>query len=128
MSETLQVQMSKILKEYSEEVRQVADDAIKNVANETVQRLKATSPKKRIKGGTYAAGWALKSVSGSGNIRAITVYNRRAPGLTHLLENGHESYNQNGGSYSYVSGRPHIKPVEEWANKELEIEVKRRLE
>ena len=126
--ESLTIQMNKILEEYVDEARDAINEAAESVAKQTVQKLKATSPKKRIKGGTYASGWTLKTLSVGASSTAITVYNSKAPGLTHLLENGHASYNQHGGSYRYVSGRPHIKPVEEWANQEFENECRRRLE
>lgn len=130
MSETLYVQMSKILDEYDEHVKEVTDEAIKEVARNTVDILKATSPRRKVRGGTYAGGWALKSVPGSGNIKAVTVYNRRAPGLTHLLEYGHAVVPspKHPGKKSRVAGNPHIKQAEERANQELEDEIRRRLE
>lgn len=125
--ESLTIQMDKILKEYGEESRETIRAVANEVAKQTVQKLKAVSPRKRVKGGTYASGWALKSVSIGVSTTNVTVYNSKAPGLTHLLENGHDSYNQNGGAYGRVAARPHIKAVEEWANKEFEDECRRRL-
>lgn len=122
--ESLTVQMSRILEEYSEEVQDVTNDAIQKIAKESVQNLKNTSPK-RPGHGEYARGWTIKREKGRGNIATLIVHNKQYQ-LTHLLENGHIVRNKKG-----TDGRApaikHIKPVEEWANTELPQEIERQL-
>ena len=72
---------------------------------------------KKRKRKSYVTGWALK-VEKHGTHIKIYVYNKNAPHLTHLLENGHNISNGRGAS-GYVPGRPHIAPVNEWAQKEV---------
>ncbi|MBR3321914.1 MAG: HK97 gp10 family phage protein [Exiguobacterium sp.] len=116
-------QLKTVLDEESKHVREVTEQAIKTVSKQAVQRLKTDSPKKS---GDYANGWTVKRVDGLESI----VYNKTAPGLTHLLENGHAVANQYG-NYGHPNGRvkgiKHIKPVEQWANAELQAEIERNL-
>lgn len=119
----LTVEIGKFLKEYSEEVAKATQDAINKVTRETVKKLKETSPKNK---GEYARSWASRqSTRAYGGVVGKTVYNKQGR-LTHLLENGHVSRNQFG-TYGRVRPYVHIKPVEEWAKKELEDEITRRL-
>ena len=118
-SKELTVQLDAILSEYSKETEEAAAAAIKAVAKLTVQKLKSTSPRKT---GQYASGWRSKK---AGKL-TVTVYNAKAPGLTHLLEEGHVIRNKKG-TYGRTRPIPHIKPVEEWANGELVKEIERRL-
>ena len=46
--------------------------------------------------------------------------------LTHLLENGHDVVSH-GKKVGHVSGRPHIKPVEEWCKTEVEKRIRKEL-
>lgn len=120
---SLQVQMKQILEQYEEDVQQVANDAIKTVSKEAVQKLKSTSPKKS---GRYARGWAKKSVGSHGSIVDIVVYNRTDWQLTHLLNNGHIIRNKYG-THGRKNGDNHIGKVEQWANQEVESEIERKL-
>jgi len=120
--ESLTVQMSRILEEYSEDLQDATNDAIEKVAKEAVQKLKNTSPKKT---GDYARGWKVKREKGRGNIATLIVHNKEYQ-LTHLLENGHIVRNKKG-TYGRAPAIKHIKPVEEWANTELPQEIERQL-
>lgn len=117
----LTVQIRAIFDEQDRRARNAATDAIKAVSKEALKQLRNTSPKSPG-GGEYAKGWSLKSI---GQFETI-LYNKTKPGLTHLLERGHLIKNQYG-EYGRSKAIPHIKPVEEWANNEVIIEIERRL-
>ena len=105
------VQMAQLLNEVNKDVEKSAKTNIQRVAKESVQKLKNTSP---VKTGSYASGWGTKK---QGDMDVV-VYNRTAPGLTHLLENGHVIRNKKG-TYGRAPAHKHIKPVEDWAIDEL---------
>ena len=115
-------QLKVVLDDESKHVREVTEQAIKTVSKQAVQRLKTDSPKKS---GEYANGWTVKRVNGLESI----IYNKTAPGLTHLLENGHavKPDPKHPGKKTRVNGIKHIKPVEQWANAELQAEIERNL-
>lgn len=113
------VQLDKILSAYDQKVQEVTDQVFQDVAKETVQKLKSSSPRRS---GKYAAGWSSRKTGEHG----FTVYNKVYQ-LTHLLENGHMIRNKKG-TYGRAPAHPHIAPAEEWANNEVQNEIKRRLE
>lgn len=121
--EGIEIQMTRILDEYSEEVVKATNAAIDKVGKEAVKKLKATSPKKT---GKYARSWTMKSEIGTGGVHTVTIYNSKHAFLTHLLENGHVIRNKKG-TYGRAPAHPHIKPVEQWANNELPAEIEREL-
>lgn len=123
MAESVSVQMQKILDEYSREVQDATNSAIDKTARESARMLKSSSPKKS---GDYASGWRVKTLDKHGRINNKVVYNAKAPGLTHLLENGHVIKNKKG---TYGRTRPvkHIKPVELWAQTALVDEIEAKL-
>ena len=107
---TVEINLSKVLSEYSQEVTEAVKKAQDEVADEAVDELKQTSPKNK---GGYAKGWAKKR---DGN--KLSVYNKDKPQLTHLLENGH-STRDGGRTRSF----PHIKPAEQNAIKSFQSKV-----
>lgn len=112
--------VAKALLEYSQDVADATKEECVDVAQNSVDLLRATSPR-RPGSGKYARGWKKKTTfEDKGNIR-VTVYNTRYM-LTHLLENGHAKVN--GGR---VNGIPHIEPAERKATEQLEDKVKVRL-
>ena len=107
------------LEEYKEMTDEVVQTAVDTVSKETKKIVQAGSP---IKTGGYQKGWAVKKTSAKAGQVSITVYNRKKPGLTHLLEKGHVK--RGGGR---VAGQPHIAPAEQYAVSELENKIKRGL-
>lgn len=114
----------KELKSYNDATEDEFEDIAREVAKEGTKKLKATSPKGAgSRKGHYADGWAVKyERRGNGKFEFI-IHNRKKPGLTHLLEKGHQL--RQGGRARAI---PHIKPVEEWCNEEFERRAKERLE
>lgn len=95
-------EIAKALQTYTAEVTEGLEKAKEEVAKETVQELKRTSPKLT---GDYAKGWRTKRVG-----TAQVVHNATDYQLTHLLEHGHAK--RGGGR---VPGIPHIAPAEKKA-------------
>lgn len=108
---SVSVQMKELLDEIDREVQDSTKNGINNVAKESVQKLRNTSP---VKTGSYAKGWGTKK---QGDMDVV-VHNRTDYQLTHLLENGHVIRNKKG-TYGRAPAHKHIKPVEEWAIDEL---------
>lgn len=113
MSKTssVEIQMADILDTVSKEVKGVLKTDSMQVAKETVQKLKNTSP---VKNGSYARGWKVSKQQGSD----LVVHNATDYQLTHLLENGHVIRNKKG-TYGRTHPIKHIQPAEEWASEEL---------
>lgn len=117
--ESIETQLARILNDYTDEVQEATENVAEEVANEGVVKLKATSPHK---GGRYRRNWRMKRAT-SGKGTAFTMYNTgKTASLTHLLEKGH-ALRQGGRARAF----PHIGPVEEWAVKEYENRLARRL-
>lgn len=112
----LTVQVNSILAQYTKDINETMLDVLNTTSKEGVKKLKATSPK-APGGGKYAKSWAVKKVNGT-----FTIYNKQ-PGLTHLLENGHDVV-VNGKKVGRAPAHPHIKEVDEW----LEETLMQRLE
>jgi len=110
-TESVTAQMTELLDEVNKEVEQSAKTNIQQVARESVNKLKNTSP---VKTGSYAKGWGTKK---QGDMDVV-VHNRTDYQLTHLLENGHVIRNKKG-TYGRTHPIKHIAPVEEWAVDEL---------
>lgn len=108
---SISVQMKELLDEINQEIQESAENEIKAVAKESVQKLRNTSP---TKSGSYAKGWTTKQDGKMG----VIVHNKTDYQLTHLLENGHVIKNKKG-TYGRAPAHKHIKPVEDWAIDEL---------
>lgn len=111
--------VNEAMSEYRDLTEQALKSAVAEVAKETKDIAKETSP---TLSGRYKKGWATKKTADASGQISITVYNRNRPGLTHLLEKGHAK--RGGGR---VSGIPHIAPAEEYAVEELEARLRREL-
>ena len=106
------VQLNKILKEYTDELEVEAQQAFKDVGKETKKELTDKSRQlfhhKSQK--HYADGWRY-TVRGKGLALVLTVYNATKPGLTHLLENGHMILIR-GKNFGRSKAFKHIEPAE----------------
>lgn len=111
--------LQNMLDGYVKDVDEAVKEALPKVGKEAVKELKTTSPKRT---GKYSKGWRQK-VESERLGATLTVYNATSYQLTHLLENGHAS--RNGG---FVSGRPHIKPAQDKAEKKAVEEITKAIE
>ena len=102
-----------IVEEYKEDVNRAAEEDVQASAQVALDAVRGGSPTRT---GKYAAGWAMEPDAEDPIGRAYRVYNRKKPGLAHLLEKGH------GGPFP---GRaiPHIAPAAEAGMAELERRI-----
>lgn len=105
-------QIADNLKAYTNEVEEILEEAIVEVAKDTATTLRSTSPKDT---GKYAKGWTSSPNKRGGRV----IRNKNKPQITHLLELGHAK--RGGGR---VSGKPHILPARDAAAEELERRVR----
>lgn len=121
--DALGAEIAKKMEEYAAEVAGDVKAEAKAVAKEAVKELKSKSPEDRdSKKRHYKDGWASKVESENAVSIGIRVYNRKKPGLTHLLEKGHAK--RGGGR---VEGKPHISEAEKNAIEAYEERLKARL-
>jgi Bacteriophage HK97-gp10, putative tail-component len=106
------------LRKYSQIVTDDVEQIMDDVSKEAVSQLKAKiRDVELVQTGDYMRGWARKRVPNGWVIHNKTDYQ-----LAHLLEYGHAMVN--GGR---VPGTPHIRPVEEWLEKEFEDRVEKAI-
>lgn len=108
-------QINKLMEEFNEEVIEATKTAVETVAKESKEEIKANS---RVDTGRYQKGWRTKTTTDTPTQTVVSIYNANAPGLVHLLEDGHKT----------VNGRrtvalPHVKPVEEKLEERLMSET-----
>lgn len=101
--------------EYVESVYASVAQSADETGEETVNILKATSPKNR---GKYAKSWKLKRTE-YGNGVTVTVYNTKYR-LTHLLEEGHMTRD----GVTRAKAIPHIAPAEKKASEMFAKKIK----
>ena len=122
-----------ILDEYAEDAKEDVEKVTLEVAKQCRKdvRQRAKSQQGRAQGGVswsgYIKGWNYrkaklpKYMSGAS---VYHVYNQSKPGLVHLLEFGHEVYNQYGKTRGTAGAYPHVMPAEAQAKRELMQKVK----
>lgn len=100
--EELAVEIVKAVAEYTDDVVAAIESEVEATSRAIVEDIRTNSPRKT---GEYAKGWTRRKGGQPGSI-SYTIYNRKKPQLTHLLEHGHAK--KGGGR---VEGRPHIGPA-----------------
>lgn len=116
-------EVTKLMEEYASEVATDMKTEAKAVAKEAVKELKQASPEGAgSKKGHYKDGWTSTVESENAVSVGIRIYNRKKPGLTHLLEKGHAK--RGGGR---VEGQPHISTAEGNAAVNYEKRLKERM-
>lgn len=114
-SSTFDFALSEILDDFQKMEEGAIKQEVRASGNKCKADIKSGSP---AKSGGYAAGWSTKSEGDSLEGYFVRVYNKKKPGLAHLLEKGHA--NRGGGR---TPAYPHIAPAYEKAAADL----KRRL-
>lgn len=124
MSADLQKAVATVLQEYEESMTETVQRVTNDLAKQGLSKVKAASPVsgKSPKRSEYKSGWQKKVITNRFGAGAI-IYNGKYPGLVHLLENGHAL--RNGGRSTAF---PHVAPVEEWMNSELQKRIKEAIQ
>lgn len=108
--DTFSTELKKILDEYADEVTENVQEVTKKVARKGAQAVKSESLNAfkdvHLKKGRYGTGWTSTVETGRLSAQGI-IYNKKYPGLPHLLEHGHAM--RGGGR---IPGKAHIAPVE----------------
>lgn len=123
-AEKLAADIDQILNDYGNNVLKGVDNALKQLAskgrNAVKREARNVTNKKRRK---YSNGWMYKVEGGSNRWAASAViYNKRQPGIAHLLEHGHAKV---GGGRTRP--RVHIQPVEEQLTDEALRVIKKEI-
>ena len=122
--------ISAMYMKYGTLVSTVIDDAMKEVARESAEDLKAVrrfSPN-GSPSGEYSKDWTWKIEPAKRWIRRVVVYNDEHYRLTHLLESGHSKYLWGRPTGQSVRGYEHIKPINDKAQEHFEAAVERRIQ
>lgn len=106
--------VNKALSDYKKVTYEEMYDIAVKISNKARKKLKQDSPRGKSEK-HYADSWSVAKIYKTNEKFSFNIYNRKKPGLTHLLENGHQ-LRQGGRTKKYV----HIKPVEEWCVEEFE--------
>lgn len=120
----LSIEIAAALAEYADDAAEALKAECKQVAKETTQELRQTSPQKT---GEYAKGWRSKTEYESREDIRIIVYNGKKPQLGHLLEFGHVCRNGTRRVFGQIQGRAHIAVAEQHAIENLDSRIKVRL-
>jgi hypothetical protein len=121
--------VSKVLQEYGESVNEVLGDAIINVSEQAVAKLKAVAKfaPNRTPTGEYSASWTMTEQRTGRLGKKFVIHNEKHYRLTHLLEKGHVSRNGTGRTFGRVPAYPHIADVNEFVVDELPRQVENGL-
>ena len=118
--------VSELLGQYGERCVEAAQGAAKETAKEGAKKLKhPPSPinEKGKKSGEYRKHWTSKTEESRIGVSAIIYGNKPTYRLAHLLEFGHAL--RQGGRSPAIE---HIKPVEDWVNKEAVEKLRKKVE
>lgn len=116
-AEILISELRKYTTEKSEKIIEVAE----KIGRKSLRKIKHKSPRLT---GDYKKGWAFKILKKTPTNIQIRIYQKgKEARLTDLLEKGHESRRAG----RRVAPIPHIQPIEDEANAELDLEISRIL-
>lgn len=113
----------KELNAYEGEVVVATKRAVEKTAEECRQDISKNAPERT---GKYAKSWEKKLAFSSAKENRYTIYSTNYQ-LTHLLEYGHKKWVWGHYTGGQVPAKPHIRPAQEQAEKNLVAEIKRNL-
>ncbi|EEE17530.1 HK97 gp10 family phage protein [Lancefieldella rimae] len=109
-TDELAAAIAEMVQDTIDEDEKVLHERVQEAAKTTVKQLKSSSPKKT---GVYASSWIATVDDDDIGHMAVTVHNRKKPGLTHLLEKGHAKFIHGHPTGGRVAAHPHIEPAYE---------------
>lgn len=112
----LAAEITKAVREYTEDVSEAIERKVDEVAEEVLQEVKQTAPKRT---GKYRRGFVKTNRDAPGRTRRI-VWNKKRYMIVHLLEFGHAK--RGGGR---VPAYPHLRPAYDRHAADLPEEIKR---
>lgn len=117
--------IDKVLDEYGDKARDAIEAAAVGVSHAAKNKVRAEAPERT---GKYKSGWDTKLYKDRLSVEAV-VYNGVRPGLTHLLEHGHEIkiYGHALANGGRTKPQVHIQPAEQWAIEEFVKRIERAL-
>lgn len=107
------------LDEYNDLAQETVKKSVQAVAKETKVLIESAAP---VNTGVYEANWATKTTLQNASRMETVVYQKKKPGLNHLLEKAHAK--RNGGR---TPALVHIAPAEKYAVEELQERIARGL-
>lgn len=112
------------LETYANATGEVVSKTIDEVGKATAKEVKKNAEAK-FGQGKYSRSWkySRQNLHSSSKFAGVVHANEDGYRLAHLLENGHAM--RQGGRFE---GRPHIKPAEEWMEKELPSAIQKNIE
>lgn len=125
--DNLDTEIRKVLQEYGADVKKHTAEVVQIAAQLGAKAVRSASlskfapSKKKLKQGRYGTGWTAQADTGRLAMRSY-IWNKKYPGLPHLLEHGHAK--RNGGR---TAGVEHIAPVEAQLDRIVYEELKKLL-
>lgn len=109
-------------RKYTEEVREKAENGLKEIGRETLAEVKSLSPvyegkSRKLTKGKYKKSWILSVNQTRGTLK-ITVHNKQYQ-LVHLLELGHLLKDGTGRIYGEVQPKKHVEEAEKHAEEKV---------
>lgn len=114
-------EIGKILADYGADVADSIKDVTRDISKKGAQAVKSNAKADFGGTGKYASGWTSQIETNQYSAQGV-IYNKKVPGLPHLLEKGHAK--RGGGR---VGGKVHIKPVEDEIVRTFEEAVKKAI-
>lgn len=114
--------ISDLMEDYADEVKAILDETVPKAAKTAAKNLRKGGEYKDTGKTGYTKGWTSQSEVSRLDVGAV-IYNRKAPGLAHLLEFGH--LKRDG---KRTNDFPHIAPVARATENELEKLLREALE
>ena len=126
----LEATIQELLNEYGDDVYKCLDKSVDEVAEEAklkLQQVSSFAPGGNPSG-AYSKSWINEKLPVKRLESKQVVHNEDHYRLTHLLEKGHVIRNGTGRTFGRTGEYPHIAPVNDWANEELQRKVKQGVE
>lgn len=129
---SLENELRSILAQYGNEVYDAVGVAVKDVCDEAIEKLHAANDfgakKKPHISGAYSRSWVAESVQKTRILQKTVIHNEDHYRLAHLLEKGHVIRNGTARTFGSTTGKPHIRPVEDWMKAELPKKVEEAIQ